>query len=584
MPNDVPPTYMQHISRNAAELERALREGTQDPITIGQVLLREHAINVDTLRTALKEQHKTPNRKLGEILADMGALTRAQVEDAVTATLEFPTAQLAEFDFDPLAILLVPGEQARKYHLIPLMFHNNALVLAVHALPDSQTRELLSFMVERPIQFALSTQAEIDDAIARTYYALSETQALESLEETTPQQTDQEFMWQEADRLAQEQPVVKMVHAALTEAIAQHASDIHIRPGENSFELLYRIDGTLIGKRELPKSLLPAIVSRIKVLSRLNIAEHRLPQDGHIRFRIDKRQVDMRVSIIPVQYGESVVIRLLDKSIGLRSVDEIGFAPADRARFLDLLKRSFGVVLVTGPTGSGKSTTLYAALLEVEKENINVITVEDPIEYDLPKTRQIQVLPIINFGFPEALRYILRHDPDVIMVGEIRDGETCKIAVESALTGHLVFSTLHTNDAPSTLVRLMEMGVAPYMIRSAVIGVLAQRLVRRNCEFCLAVEDVAPLVRENLGIGPDEIFYRSRGCERCHMTGFSGRMAIYELLVMNDELRNSVKDDVGSDEYLKLAIKGGMMTLPQNGLMQARARKVSLNEVYRACM
>lgn len=584
MPNDVPPTYTRHISRNAVELERALREGVHDPITIGQVLLREHAINVETLRTALKEQHKTPNKKLGEILADMGALTRAQVEDAVTATLEFPTVQLVEFDFDPLAILLVPGEQARKYHLIPLMFHNNSLVLAVHALPDSQTRELLSFMVERPIQFALSTQAEIDDAIVRTYYALSETQALESLEETTPEQTDQEFMWQEADRLAQEQPVVKMVHAALTEAIDQHASDIHIRPGESSFELLYRIDGTLMGKRALPKLVLPAIVSRIKVLSRLNIAEHRLPQDGHIRFRIDKRQVDMRVSIIPVQYGESVVIRLLDKSIGLRSVDEIGFGSTDRARFLDLLKRSFGVILVTGPTGSGKSTTLYAALLEVEKENINVITVEDPIEYDLPKTRQIQVLPIINFGFPEALRYILRHDPDVIMVGEIRDGETCKIAVESALTGHLVFSTLHTNDAPSTLVRLMEMGVAPYMIRSAVIGVLAQRLVRRNCEVCLAVEDVAPLIRENMGIAPDEIFYRSRGCERCHMTGYSGRMAIYELLVMNDELRNSVRGDVGSDEYRKLAIKGGMMTLPQNGLMQARARKVSLNEVYRACM
>lgn len=584
MSNDMQLTYTRHISRNSAELEQLLRERAHDPVTLGQLLLREHVISADTLRTALLRQHNAPTKKLGEILSEMGALTASQAEDATTATLELPIVRLAEFDFDPHAIMLFPAEQAQKHHLIPLMFHNNMLVLAVHALPDSQTRELLSFTVERPILFVLSTREDIDRAIARNYYVLSETQALASLEQTTPEQTERQLMWQEADLLAQQQPLVKLVHSILTEAIHQRASDIHVRPGENGFEVLYRIDGTLIAIRELPKSLLPAVVSRIKILSRLNIAEHRLPQDGRIRYQDDKNQVDMRVSIIPVQHGESVVIRLLNKSIGLRSVHEIGFGPADQARFLDLIKRSYGIILVTGPTGSGKSTTLYAALQEVEKENINVITVEDPIEYDLPKTRQIQVLPIIDFGFPEALRHILRHDPDVIMIGEMRDVETSKIAVESALTGHLVFSTLHTNDAPSTLVRLMEMGVAPYMIRSAVIGVLAQRLVRCNCEHCLAEEAVDPLVRENMGIAPDEIFYRSRGCERCRQTGFSGRMAIYELLVMNDELRSSVKEGVASDEYRRLAIKAGMVPLSLNGLMQARTKKISISEVYRACM
>jgi len=579
-----PAPYERRISRNAAELEAVLRERAHDHIKLGQLLLRERVISADTLRIALDRQRATPARKLGEILSDMGALTAAQAEHAINASLDLPVAKLAEFDFDPVALPLVPLELARKHHLIPLMFHQHMLVLAISALPDAATRELLGFAVERPLLYVFSTREEIDLAITRNVQLWSDTPLFSDAVVSTPEQIAQQLMWQEADQLARQQPMVKLVDSVLSEAIQQHASDIHVRPGETQFEILYRIDGTLIPVRDLPKPLLAALVSRIKILARLNIAEHRLPQDGRIGYTSDKRQVDMRVSMIPVQYGESVVIRLLDKSIGLRSVGEIGFGAADQARFLDLIRRSYGVVLVTGPTGSGKSTTLYAALKEVEKENVNIITVEDPIEYDLPKSRQIQVQPVIDFSFPEALRHILRHDPDVIMIGEMRDAETCKIAVESALTGHLVFSTLHTNDAPSTLVRLMEMGVAPYMIRSAVIGVLAQRLVRCNCPHCLAAEDVDPLIRENLGLSGTEVFYRSRGCERCRMTGFSGRMAIYELLVMNDALRGSIREGVASDEYRRLAIAGGMVTLPQNGLAQARAKKVSLAEIYRACM
>jgi type IV pilus assembly protein PilB len=268
----------------------------------------------------------------------------------------------------------------------------------------------------------------------------------------------------------------------------------------------------------------------------------------------------------------------------LRSISDIGFKASDKERFLDLIKRSYGIILVTGPTGSGKSTTLYAALQEVEKDNLNVITVEDPIEYELSHTRQIQINQAINFGFPQALRHILRHDPDVIMIGEMRDVETCKIAVESALTGHLVFSTLHTNDASSALVRLMEIGIAPYLIRSAVIGVLAQRLVRRNCPDCLTEENVSGLMRKNLSLDETEKFYRGSGCKNCRHTGYKGRLAIYELLVMDDELRGQINAGVASDEYRKIALKNGMISLPVNGIEQARSKQVSIAEVYRACM
>ncbi len=384
--------------------------------------------------------------------------------------------------------------------------------------------------------------------------------------------------------MAKQAPLVQLINSIILDAINQRASDIHIRPNETTFELLYRIDGSLLSIRQFKSSLLPAVVSRIKILSSLNIAEHRLAQDGRIRIKDKSQAVDLRVSIIPVQYGESIVIRILNKKEGLRSINEIGFKPNDKEKFVDLIKRSYGIILVTGPTGSGKSTTLYAALQEVEKDRVNVITVEDPIEYELFNARQIQINPAINFGFPQALRHILRHDPDVIMIGEMRDVETCKIAVESALTGHLVFSTLHTNDASSALVRLIEIGIAPYLIRSAVIGVLAQRLVRKNCPDCLEEEKVSALMRKNLALDKNEKFYRGTGCKSCRQTGFKGRLAIYELLIMDEEIRTTINAGVASDDYRKLALKNGMVSLPVNGVEQARTKQVSVAEVYRACM
>ena len=425
---------------------------------------------------------------------------------------------------------------------------------------------------------------EIDQAIHRWYPEMADEMELETLEQNAAELVDEQRIWNNADQLAQKAPLVRLVDSIISDAVHQRASDIHFRPSEKYFDLLFRIDGTLINIRQFKIGLMPAVVSRIKILSRLNIAEHRLPQDGRIKIKDEGNNIDLRISIIPMQFGESIVIRVLNKNEGLRSIDKIGFAARDLELFHELIKRSYGIILVTGPTGSGKSTTLYAALQEVSRENLNVITVEDPIEYELTNARQIQLEQHINFGFPQALRHILRHDPDIIMIGEMRDIETCKIAIESALTGHLVLSTLHTNDAPSALVRLMEIGIAPYMIQSAVIGVLAQRLVRCNCPECMTEETVTPLLRNNLGLKADEVFYHGAGCKHCHYTGFQGRMAIYELMVVNDALRDLIQIGTSSNTLREMAVKNGMVTMPTHAVEQARLKKISIAEIYRSCV
>ncbi len=569
------------LCRNSIELGNFLRTQKVHHLKLGQFLLNEKLLTNETLRSALNQQRLSPNQKLGEILIAMHAISKEDLDRLILETLDLPKAVLGDFDFDTKITSLVPVELARNLYVMPLMIHEDTLILATAAVQNVESSKLLRFTVGHPVQFVISSREEIAKAIETNY---QEFQKVQEFNIHAPEVTDEQRIWRDAEEMANQAPLVQLVNSIILDAINQHASDIHIRPSEKSFELLYRIDGSLLSIRQFNHSLLPAMVSRIKILSRLNIAEHRLAQDGRIRIHDKLQSVDLRISIIPVQYGESIVIRILNKNQGLRSIHEIGFKPSDKERLIDLIKRSYGIILVTGPTGSGKSTTLYATLQEVEKDNINVITVEDPIEYELSDTRQIQINPAINFGFPQALRHILRHDPDVIMIGEMRDVETCKIAVESALTGHLVFSTLHTNDAASTLVRLMEIGIAPYLVRSAVIGVLAQRLVRRNCPDCLQEETVSALMRKNLLLDEHEKFYRGTGCKSCRQTGFKGRLAIYELLIMDEELRAQIGAGVASDAYRQLALKNGMISLPANGVEQARAKLVSIAEVYRACM
>ncbi len=498
-----------------------------------------------------------------------------------------PVLDLATLQPQTAALDCVGLDMAQRLQVLPLLREGDGLLVALGGPIGADQQRMLRFVSQCRIVAVLAPAEALHAAIVRCYGGVSESAELESLaisEIEAGSAEDEQRLWSEAEALARQAPIVRLVNNILSEAIARRASDIHFRPGPRLFEVLYRINGTLVTARTLRRALLPPVVGRIKILASMNSAEHRLPQDGRIRFAENQTEVDLRISIIPSQFGESVVIRVLARTADMRNLDAIGFEPHDLAQLRDLLRRSMGIVLVTGPTGSGKTTTLYAALQEVVHQNVNIITVEDPIEYELENIIQIQVNPVIQFTFPKALRHILRHDPDVILIGEMRDYETAKIAVESALTGHLVFSTLHTNDAPSALVRLIEMGVEPYLIRSAVIGVLAQRLVRTNCQHCRTSEPVDALMRTNLKVPLDEVFLRGSGCEHCHGTGFSGRQAIYELMVMGKALAQCVGQGVAADVYRASALASGMSGLADNGVKLARTGAVSLAEVYRACM
>ncbi len=498
-----------------------------------------------------------------------------------------PVVDLADMLPHADALASLGAEIAQRLQVLPLMREGEVLIVALCAPLGSDAQRMLRFVTQCRIVAVLAPADAIHAAAARCYGGQTESAELESLaisEIEAGSEAEEQRLWVEAEALARQAPIVRLVNGILSEAIDRKASDIHIRPGPHHFEVLYRINGTLVQARSLRRALLPPVVGRIKILASMNSAEHRLPQDGRIRYTEDQANVDLRISIIPSQFGESVVVRVLARTADMRSLDAIGFESHDLDRLRDLLRRSMGIVLVTGPTGSGKTTTLYAALQEVVRQNVNIITVEDPIEYELENVIQIQINPAIHFDFPKALRHILRHDPDVILIGEMRDYETAKIAVESALTGHLVFSTLHTNDAPSALVRLIEMGVEPYLIRSAVIGVLAQRLVRTNCPHCTAVEPVDTLMRTNLGVASEEVFFRGTGCEHCHGTGYCGRQAIYELLPMDKALAQCIGAGVAADVYRAAALQSGMASLADNGVKLARTGAVSLAEVYRACM
>jgi len=525
-----------------------------------------------------KHEHDK-KKKLGEILMDMGLLSNEDVYHALAYKLGLPFVKLHKFYIDKKCLSFLSIELIHKYKVVPLLLENNRLIVATSDPTNTEVIDTLRFATGNHIEMTVATDSDVEWAIDQ-YFGTIQDDSFDDMMQTDTQDESQ-LSAREAEELAQKRPIVRLVHNILVDAIHRKASDIHLRPEKNDVDLMYRIDGTLIKIRSFSKALLPGVVSRIKILGRMDISERRLPQDGRAQYITVGAQVDLRISIMPTVNGESVVIRILNIEVGLKSIQDLGFSETDHIAFLDLIHKSNGILLVTGPTGSGKSTTLYAALQEIQKQNVNIITIEDPVEYHVDHIIQIQINPATGYTFARALRNILRHDPDVIMVGEIRDQETAKIAVESALTGHLVLSTLHTNDAASTISRLLEMEIEPYLLSSSVIGVLAQRLVRKNCPDCMEEETSDPNVRKALGIAEDEVFYHGVGCDKCNNTGFKGRMGVYELLVITDGIRQYVKKGVTAAELRKIALTEGMISLTQNTLTAARQRKISLTEVYR---
>jgi type IV pilus assembly protein PilB len=564
------------------EIKAALeRQAIYTSRKIGDLLVAEGLIGPQQLEAALSRQRHDRNKRLGDILVEMGAVTAEALHLTVARNLGIPFVKLQDLTVEPAVLGLVTVELARKNMLIPLLLQSGHLVVAMEDPLNIEALNLLRFTTGRAVDVVVATGSDIQWAIDRYYGPKGSAEALEELqlaevEEETPERTVEDV-----ERLGQEKPIVKLVSGVILDAVRQHASDIHIRATEDEVHLYFRIHGTLTKIATLNKRLLPAIVSRIKILSRMDIAERRLPQDGRARVLHAGAVVDLRISVIPTVYGESVVIRILDTRVGLKAIGELGFNEADQAVFTDLLHRSNGLFLVTGPTGSGKSTTLYAALAEVRRQNVNIITVEDPVEYHIDGIEQIQAYTAPDYSFARALRHILRHDPDVIMIGEIRDQETGRIAIESALTGHLVLSTLHTNDAASAVTRLMEMGVEPYLLSATLLGVLAQRLARRNCQHCMAVEAVEPAVRQTLGVAEDEVFYRGAGCEYCSRTGYGGRIAVYELLRVSEALRGLIVPEAAAAEIHRQAAAEGMTPLTEHALALARRRVIPLSEVYR---
>jgi len=510
-------------------------------------------------------------------LDDSLAFSDEQTQRMLAERLGLPFIKLSDHQFDELVLGLVPADFARKYNIIPLSIHKKHMYVAMADPMQQDIYQSLSFITGFTVDAVVATLKDMQWAVNH-YYGIQNDE-FDTVTDDNKESLIEEM--HELERLGSERPIVRLVSTVLRDAIERQASDIHLRPNSKDVELVYRIDGGLISVRSFSKALLPAIVSRIKILGGMNIAEHRVPQDGRSCVRTNGYVVDLRISIMPTVEGESVVVRLLNADVGLKSVSDLGFTRRDEALFKDILHKNHGIFLVTGPTGSGKSTTLYAALSEVKKQNVNILTVEDPVEYHMDGVQQIQVNHITGYTFARALRNILRHDPDVILIGEIRDHETANIAVESALTGHLVLSTLHTNDAPGAVTRLLEMGIETYLLNGSLLGVLAQRLVRKNCPHCLEIEPVDIMIRQTLGLEGDEVFYHGVGCEQCHQTGISGRVAVYELLSVNDDIRKVISSDVDTAEIYKQAKKQGLVTLTENALMRAKSKEISLAEVYR---
>jgi type IV pilus assembly protein PilB len=552
------------------------------PILLGDFLVQQGLITEDQLREALRAQRERGER-LGRTLIELGFVDERQIIKALSEQLGVEYVSLKNYQVDPKVVKLVPEKVARNYLLMPLFLIGDTLTVAMANPLDIIAIDAVSRETGLKVESVVCTEKEILEAIDLYYGSKEVRRQVQALGDAAAAKEDEEKI--DTTRLrreAAEEPIVKMVDLILTQAVRDGASDIHIDPLEKSLRVRYRIDGVLHPVYEPPKNLQMAILSRIKILADLNIAERRLPQDGRFRMTVEGRDIDFRVSVMPTLHGEAVVLRILDRR-HLFHLDDLGFEEKELALLKQRLNQPNGILLVTGPTGSGKSSTLYAALRSIESVERNVVTIEDPIEYQLESVRQSQVHPKVGLTFATGLRTLLRQDPDVIMVGEIRDRETAKIAVEASLTGHLVLSTLHTNDAAGAITRLLEMEVEPYLLASALEAVIAQRLVRRVCPECRTEVEAPKAIRRYL---PDDqngplLIPKAQGCRNCHKTGYRGRVPLYEILDVNDQIRARIMERTESEAIKRLARQQGMRTLREDGMLKVLNGLTTVTEILR---
>lgn len=547
---------------------------------IGEMLMEAGHITDKELNIALSEQKKR-GKRIGQVLIELGYLTEEKLLPILGKQLKVPFVDLSKVVIKPEVLKMVPEKIARKHLLVPISFDNKSLMIGMADPLDVFIIDEIQFQNNCEVVRAICSENQINDTIDKLYVAGAMADALSNMTE------GDEASGGALDGLkkaSEETPIIKLVNLIFNQAVQKGASDIHIEPDEGELRVRYRIDGTLSIAMTLQPEAQASVISRIKILSAMDISERRIPQDGRIQMTIMDKPIDFRVNTIPVAFGEKVCLRILDKSNVQVDLDMMGFSPENFKLIQKAIQAPNGMVLVTGPTGSGKTTTLYACLNSIKSPEINICTVENPVEYKLKLINQVQVRSEINLDFATVLRAFLRQDPDVIMVGEIRDQETATIGVEAALTGHLVFATLHTNDAPSTASRLIDMGVEPFLVSAALLCIVSQRLARRVCKVCKDVDtSITPEVLQNLGLPPESIngtYYRGKGCDKCAKTGYKGRVGIHEVMYTSEKIRRLIIQKAGPDDLMHAALECGMKTLKEDAVMKFTQGLTTPDEVF----
>jgi type IV pilus assembly protein PilB len=564
---------------------------------LGEILVRDSLISSDQLKQALDYQKREGGR-LGTCLVKLGLVSDEDITAVLSRQYGVPSINLKFYEVDPQVIKLIPQETAVRYQIVPLSRVGSTLTIAMTDPTNVFAMDDIKFMTGFNVEPVVASETAIVEAIGKFYGAVESVEELDKvMKDLAGEEAALELTQDEADgtdlasleKAAEEAPIIKLVNLILTDAVKRGASDIHVEPYEKEYRVRFRIDGVMQNVMSPPMKLRDAITSRIKIMAKLDISEKRLPQDGRIMIKYakdgKKKELDFRVSTVPTLFGEKVVMRLLDKENLRLDMTKLGFEKESLDKFTRAILRPYGMVLVTGPTGSGKTNTLYSSVARLNTPDTNIMTAEDPVEFQLPGINQVQMKEQIGLNFASALRAFLRQDPNIILVGEIRDFETAEIAVKAALTGHLVLSTLHTNDAPSTISRLMNMGIEPFLVATSVNLIAAQRLVRRVCAQCKEPMQITPQALIDAGYTPEEskstTIYHGRGCGTCNNTGYKGRVALYEVMEVTDDLKELILVGASALELKKKALEGGMITLRKSGLIKVAAGMTTLEEVVR---